>query len=115
MREFSIMELKRMSDDMIIKSIGAFIRHDRLEKNITQEQLATKAGINRTTLSDLELGRRCTLITLIQTLRSLDQLGVLKHFKVFKELSPIELADLEIKKRKRASRSNENRDQGSDW
>ena len=39
MKEFSIMELKQMTDDMVIKSIGEYIRSIRLERNLTQEQL----------------------------------------------------------------------------
>ena len=38
-----------MSDDAIIKSIGAFIKHHRIEQNRTQQEVADDAGINRTT------------------------------------------------------------------
>jgi transcriptional regulator with XRE-family HTH domain len=115
MKEFSIVELKRMTDDMIIRSIGDFIRNERLERNITQAQLAERAGVHRTTIRDLELGRRSTLITLIQTLRSLDQLGVLKNFNVSKEISPIELAKLDMKERKRATGEKNDNLNKSDW
>lgn len=116
MKEFSAIELKRMTDDMIIKAIGEYIRSIRLGKNLTQEQLGDRAGVHRTTIRDLELGRRSTLLTVIQVLRSLDQLQTLKNFKVSKELSPLELAKLEINKRKRASGSNsEQKPKTSDW
>lgn len=103
MKGFSTTELKRMTDDMIIKAIGEYIRSIRLEKDLTQAQLAHRAGVHRTTIRDLELGKRSTLATLIQVLRSLDQLQTLKNFKISKELSPLELAKLEMKERKRAS------------
>ena len=116
MKEFSILELKRMTDDMIIKAIGEYIRSIRLERNLTQEQLGDRAGVHRTTIRDLELGKRSTLLTLIQVLRSLDQLQTLKNFKVSKELSPLELAKLEMNKRKRASGSKSNQnDKKPDW
>jgi transcriptional regulator with XRE-family HTH domain len=115
MKEFSTIQLKRMTDDMIINAIGNFIRNERLERNLTQAKLAERAGLNRTTIRDLEFGRRCTLITLIQVLRSLNQLDVLKNFKVSKELSPLELARLDEKRRKRASGSINENDPKSDW
>lgn len=105
-----------MTDDMIIASIGEYVRSVRLNKNMTQEQLANLAGVHRTTIRDLELGKRSTLLTLIQVLRALDELQALKNFKVSKELSPLELAKLQIDQRKRASgNSTEDNSQQSDW
>jgi transcriptional regulator with XRE-family HTH domain len=115
MKEFSPIELKRMTDDMIINAIGAFIRSERLAKNLTQEKLADRAGVHRTTIRDLELGRRSTLLTLIQVLRALDQLQALKLFKVSKEISPLALAKLEMKERKRASGAMDDPLNLTDW
>jgi transcriptional regulator with XRE-family HTH domain len=116
MNEFSTIELRRMTNDMVIKAIGEYVRSVRLERNLTQEELGDRSGVHRTTIRDLELGRRSTLLTLIQVLRSLDQLHALKNFKVFHELSPLELAKLESNQRKRASRSTANPEpKKSDW
>jgi len=51
----------------------------------------------------LEKGETVTLSTLLQVLRVLDQLHVLDVFSVQTTLSPIQLAKIEQKKRKRAS------------
>lgn len=116
MKEFSDIELKRMTDDMIIKAIGDYVRSVRLDRNLTQEQLGDRSGVHRTTVRDLELGKRSTLLTLIQVLRSLDELKTLKNFKVSKELSPLELAKLEAGERKRASGSKpQQKPKTSDW
>ncbi|TNE74459.1 XRE family transcriptional regulator [bacterium] len=98
------MDMYKKSDDAIIQTIGDFVRHHRLQQNITQKNLAEKAGINRTTLSDLELGKRSQLITLIQVLRILNKLHVLESFEVKQQISPIKLAEMEMKKRQKASR-----------
>jgi transcriptional regulator with XRE-family HTH domain len=116
MKDFSTIELKRMTDDMIIQAMGAFVRFHRLEQDLTQEQLAERAGLHRTTIRDLELGKRSTLLTLIQVLRSLDQLQALQHFKVSNEISPLQLAKWEAKQRKRASGNASTRGNTSlDW
>jgi transcriptional regulator with XRE-family HTH domain len=84
--------------------MGDFIRHHRLRQNKTQQQLATEAGINRSTLVAFEQGQQSTLITLIQLLRALQLLQVLDAFQVEQQLSPLQLAALDLSKRKRASK-----------
>lgn len=105
----------KMSDDAIIQTMGDFVKHHRLQQNITQKSLAEKAGINRTTLSDLELGRRSQLITLIQVLRILNQLHVFESFEVKQQISPIKLAQMEMKKRQKASRQDKTTTNKTDW
>lgn len=110
------MDTYKMSDDAIIKTIGNFVRHYRLQQNLTQAELAEKAGINRTTLSDLELGRRPQLLTLIQVLRVIDQLQVFEAFEIKQQISPLKLAELEIQKRQKASGSKKDDTQDKpDW
>jgi HTH-type transcriptional regulator / antitoxin HipB len=55
-------------------SIGAAIRHYRLQGGISQAELAERAGLNRTYLSDLEQGKETEQVKRI--LRVLKQLGV---------------------------------------
>lgn len=95
---------KAMSDKSILETIGAFIKHHRLEQNRSQSQLAKEAGINRSTLIDFEQGKNSNIITLIQLLRVLNLLYVLEHFQLQQQLSPIQLAKLEQTKRQRAAR-----------
>lgn len=106
---------RAMSDDAIMKSIGAFVKHHRLEQNRTQQDIATDAGINRSTLSLLENGEIVNLSTLVQVLRALDLLNLLDVFTTKKHISPLELAKLEEKKRTRASKKRKNEKPESDW
>ena len=92
-----------MSDKALAEHIGRFIKEKRMELNKTQDALAHAAGISRSTLSLLEKGETVTLATLLRVLRVLDQLHLLDVFTVQPTLSPIQLAKIELKKRKRAS------------
>lgn len=106
-----------MSDKALTEYIGAFVRHHRMEQNKTQEELASAAGISRSTLSLLERGETVTVTTLIQVLRVLDQLQVLSVFEVKETLSPLALAKLQREKRQRA-RSKPGKDENkedTDW
>ncbi len=93
------------SDQSLVEGIGSFIRHVRLAQNISQTELASRAGVSRVTVGMCESGRKAvTLTTLIQLLRALRSLEVLHSFDYQEPISPIALADLESKKRKRARR-----------
>ena len=92
-----------MSDKALVEFIGVFIKHHRMEQNITQEALANAAGISRSTLSLLERGETVTLSTFIQILRMLDQLHIMEVFTIQQTISPLVLARMEMNKRKRAS------------
>jgi len=92
-----------MSDKAVIAYIGNFIKHQRLAQNITQSLAAQQAGVNRSTLSQIENGEAISLMSLIQILRALNLLNVLNGFKIETQISPIQLAKLEKKKRQRAS------------
>jgi len=56
------------------ESLGAAIRHYRTEAGLTQAELAERAGLHRTYLSDLERGKETEQVKRI--LRVLRQLGV---------------------------------------
>ena len=100
MRSTSI-DWVQMSDGAIVKQIGSYIKHVRLQQRKTQAQLANIAGLNRWTISQIENGDSITLTSLIQILRALDSLYVLKAFEVTDEISPLEYAKLIKHKKER--------------
>lgn len=104
-----------ISDNALSQQIGAFIKHQRMEQNKTQDMVASAAGISRSTLSLLERGETVTLATLIQVLRVLDQLHVMEAFEFQQSISPLVLAKAEKKKRKRASNPNHYNSEESNW
>lgn len=106
MTDISYKNWNSMSDNAIVKQIGDFVKHHRMEQNKTQAILANAAGISRSTLSLLERGETVTLATLIQVLRVLDVLHILDAFGVHQTISPLALAKIEKDKRKRASGKN---------
>ena len=93
-----------MSDAALLEWIGQYIKEARLKQNKTQQEVAAAAGINRSTVVLLEKGSGGTLTSLIQVLRGLEELKVLKVFEVDTRLSPLELAKIELNKRQRASK-----------
>lgn len=115
MNDISYSKWSSMSDKALIETIGSFIQHHRLNQNRSQSDVAEAAGISRSTLSLLERGEKITLSSLIQVLRVLNLLHVMEVFKISNEISPIELAKLEKKKRQRARNKNTDEQSLSGW
>lgn len=92
-----------MTDPAIVKEIFLNIRQMRLNKNMSQEELSRKAGIDRTTISRMERGKGGTMLTMVQTLRALDKLDILNVFKEEPEISPLRILKLQEQRRKKAS------------
>ena len=104
-----------MSDKALSEQIGAFVKHNRLEQNRTQEELSRAAGISRSTLCLLEHGETVTIATLIQVLRVLDRLHFIESFTIKGTISPLALLRQEQGKRKRARRKKEENIKGVSW
>ncbi|MFN5546581.1 MAG: helix-turn-helix transcriptional regulator, partial [Bacteroidota bacterium] len=60
-----------MSDPAMLERLGEFVKQTRLQQNKTQQQVATAAGINRSTMVQIEKGAGGTLLSFIQILRAL--------------------------------------------
>lgn len=101
-----------LSDTAIIREIGKFIKRKRIDRNLTQDEVADKAAVSRSTLSLMERGKNTALINLLKVLRVLDALYVLSDFKVTEPISPWQLAKEDERKRKRASHNNNRNDKG---
>jgi transcriptional regulator with XRE-family HTH domain len=119
MTEISYINIQAASDTALIRTLGAFIKHHRVQQNKSQAQLAKEAGIVRSTLSLFENGENTSLMVFIQLLRALKLLHLLQQFEIEEELSPLQLAKLEYSPKKtRARRKNtesKNPEPKSDW
>ncbi len=93
-----------MTDGAIEQELGMRFRRLRLEKNITQEDLAKRTLLSLTVIKSLEKGR-AKLSTIIAVLRELNALDNLDSFIPDPGISPIMLARMKGKERKRASKT----------
>ncbi len=97
------MDFSIMSDKAILKELGSRVRRQRLNRNITQAELAENAGVGRTVVQKVEQGEECMLSGLIRIMRALSLLDQLDTFLPEPGLSPIQLARLQGRERQRAS------------
>jgi putative transcriptional regulator len=92
-----------LSDKAAMALIGERIQRERLNQNLTQQELAERAGIGLRTVRSLEAGQKPTVETLIRALRALRRLAALDAFLPAPGPSPLQLAKLQGRERQRAS------------
>ncbi len=104
-----------MTDPAVLAEIGQRLAQHRLDKNLTQAELAKEAGVSKRTLIRLEGGESTQLTNLIRILRALDLLANLDAFIPPPVPSPIEQLRSGGKRRKRASRKAQHPRPGKEW
>jgi len=96
------MDWYEMSNPAVMQLIGQRIKEIRLRKNMTQQEIATRAGISALSVVNLEKGKYVSLSILIPILRELRHLDKFDFLLPEPPVSPILLKKLQGKKRQRA-------------
>jgi transcriptional regulator with XRE-family HTH domain len=95
---------KQATDQAVLSELGGRLAQVRLERNLTQAQLAEQAGVSKRTVERLESGSVATQMSgFIRVCRVLD---LLDHFDLLVTEpgpSPVEQLKLRGRKRQRAS------------
>ncbi len=94
-----------LSDEAILRELGARLAAARLARNLTQAALAQEAGVSKRTIERLESGevasRLSALVRVGRVLRLIDRLDA---FIPVATPGPVEQLKLAGRKRKRASK-----------
>jgi transcriptional regulator with XRE-family HTH domain len=74
---------KKVSPEvMLLFNLGEVVRKRRLALNLSQEELASRAGVHRTYLSDIERGARNITITVLNRLAEALEVKVSRLFRL---------------------------------
>jgi transcriptional regulator with XRE-family HTH domain len=90
------------SDETVLAELGRRLARTRLERNLSQQQLAGEAGVSRATIERLEAGNPIKSSSLIRVLRSLGLLDALDRLIPEPLPSPVERLRLQGRQRRRA-------------
>lgn len=93
----------QLTDDAILRELGARVERTRLARNLTRLQLADEAGVGRNSVARLEAGEPLRFITVVRVLRALGFIESLDQLIPEPEISPIDLLRRAGKTRRRAS------------
>jgi len=94
----------RLTDYEILAEMGHRIKIFRMSKNMTQQVLAEHAGLNRSTIRDMENGKSLNALSLVQVFRALEMLSSLDDF--LPRIGPVVALQQAERKRVRLSKRN---------
>jgi len=92
-----------MTDQAVLAELGDRFSRLRLQRNLTQAQLAREAGVSKRTVIRLESGESSQVTNLIRVVRALGLLGNLDAFVPPPLSSPLAQLRSQKKERRRAS------------
>jgi putative transcriptional regulator len=104
-----------LTDEAILKEIGHRISRLRLNRNLTQSEVASEAGITRPTLVRIEKGMPTDLVNFIRLLKALNLMDGLEGLVPPQSISPVERALLERQHRQRARKPPRNASAKRGW
>ena len=86
-----------MSDRAILRYIGKQMRQMRFNNQMSQQQLAERAGLSRSTITQVENGKGMNMESVVAMLRALRKLEIINNFESEALLSPILISKLQGK------------------
>jgi transcriptional regulator with XRE-family HTH domain len=104
-----------LTDDAVLKEIGARIMAVRLDKNITQAELARRASVSKRTVERLESGIPVQFVAFLRVCRALDLLERLEVLLPAPAPSPMALLKLQGRTRRRARTPSDEQEQPTPW
>jgi transcriptional regulator with XRE-family HTH domain len=84
--------------------LGRQIRALRLRQNLSQRDLAERAGIALNAVKNLERGKGATLRSLIQVLRALNRVDWLRALAPVVSISPVQMLKARVPRRRASPR-----------
>lgn len=92
----------QISDRALLGELGRRLRDGRLERNLSQSEVAERAGVGRVTLQRMEAGGSPSLVNFIRVLRVLDLLAGFDRLLPGPTPSPIDELERRGRQRERA-------------
>lgn len=94
--------MNSLTEQEILSELGRRLKRTRLSQNVTQHELAERAGVSLRTVSAAESGGDIRLSTLVRLLRALGKLGGIDALLPAPQVSPLELVERRGRQRQRA-------------
>ena len=107
--------LHLQTDEAILAELGKRLARQRLDRRITQEELAREAGVSKRTVERIETGASAQMSSIIRILRVLDLLPGLEQLIPEPPARPLDLLKMQGKARKRATKKRKRQTTEAPW
>ena len=103
----------QLTDEAVLRELGERLAGMRLSRNLTQRQLAERAGLARTLVQRIEGGIPVNTPSVIRVLRALAMFDALDRLIPQSSPSPVQELKLRGRQRRRASGAHGSRDESA--
>jgi transcriptional regulator with XRE-family HTH domain len=103
------------TDAAILAELGVRLARHRLDRNLTQADLARESGVSKRTVERIEAGGSAQVSSLIRLVRALGLTPSLEAFVPEPSVSPVLQLKLQNKRRRRASAKSEGDSPRAKW
>ena len=86
-----------MTNEALLQYVGKQMRQMRMNVRLSQQQLAERAGVSRSTITQVENGKGMKMESVVAILRVLNKLEILNSFETHAPISPLLIAKKEGK------------------
>ncbi len=107
------MDPYRLTDKALLKELGSRLRTERLNQNITRDELAKRSGVSKGAVRSAEMGGNPTLLNLLRILRALQKLEQFDLLLPETGPSPLQMVKMQGKERVRARSKSSSPAQGA--
>ncbi len=90
-----------MTNEALLQYVGKQMQQMRINARLSQQQLAERAGVSRSTVTQVENGKGMKMESIVAMLRVLNKLEILNNFETNALVSPLLIAKQEGKSPKR--------------
>lgn len=90
-----------MTNEALLQFVGKQMQQMRINARLSQQQLAERAGVSRSTVTQVENGKGMKMESIVAMLRVLNKLEILNNFETNALVSPLLIAKQEGKTPKR--------------
>ena len=74
-----INDIYALTDGAILAEIGTKLKEERVERNLSQKDLAAACGLSAFSISQMENGHNTSLLSLVMVLRALNRLEIFEE------------------------------------
>ena len=86
-------DIYALTDKAILAQIGAKLKEARIERNLSQKDLADACGLSPFSISQMENGHNTSLLSLVMVWRAVNRLEILEVLLRAKPMSPVALSE----------------------
>ena len=106
---------RNQSDEAILQELGHRLTRCRLDRGLTQADLAEQAGVSKRTVERVEAGGSTQMVTMVRIMRVLGLLDGLNKAVPESAPRPLDLLKMKGKQRQRASSKRQPSETAETW